>query len=465
MKNTKNSRLISDMGEFNPKFINDIAIPNSIEELKSLVKYASKNKIKIYPLSTGKNWGLGSKKPSSQAANLISLEKLDKIRDINLKRGYAVIESGVTQKQLHKALKKTKWKANFTHSCSSTSVIGNSLERGVGTLHQRPQDIIGFEIITGKGKVIRSGSMWHKIKSDFYYDHEIGPTIHPLFFQSNFGIVTAAIFKLIPKPETIRLIEIKVTHSKLFKTLESLKKAYKLNLINSIFKIYNANAHSNYGYNNNSNESQKSYIGYGTINGLNTVANAQVLELKKLLDKSTYSYNAYEYDEYGKLNNKNIDRTIQKLNRSVPTKKAVYSLSEKGDLDIHSKIGWVLFAPIVPFDKKSMKKALAIYKSIEQQQEVDINTTFNIISANAIDLVTSIRFDRSCLEERNNIHKILDHLHKSFNELGFYPYRLDIDHQTKQNVYIDKNYVKLLQSIKNIFDPQGIISPGRYGIS
>ncbi len=452
-----------DMGEFKPREIKNIYTPETIEQIQEIVAKANADKEHLYTISTGKNWGLGSKKPVKSHSSIVDLRNLNKIRELNLEKGYAIIEPGVSQQQLHNALIGTDWIANFTHSCASTSIIGNSLEKGVGTFHQRTKDIIAFEAITGEGKLIRTGAFWHKMEKDIFYDENIGPNVFPLFFQSNFVIITATVFKLIPRPESMKLMEIKFKHSVLEQAMNQLQKAYKHDLFNTIFKIYNDHAHKNYGYQDD-DSGERSYIGYGVVYGHELVVDAKLSEASKLLKETEIEVQIHSYNDQFEIPNSDISPTLQKMNASIPTSDAIASLSCEGDLDVNSKEGWVLIPPVVPFTGADILKATEMYHQKEREYGIEVNTTFNVLSANAIDVVTSIRFNRSEKEKVQLVHKVLDELHIAFKEAKYYPYRCDIDHQTKELLYEDETYYDVLKKLKQAFDPNGILSPGRYGI-
>src|SRR5690606_5641313 len=122
----------------------------------------------------------------------------DRIRQLDLDRGIAVVEPGVTPADLVEAAAGTPWVVNLTASCAATSVLGNARDRGVGNLRQRTDDLLGLEVVTGSGEVIRCGSFWSKRDAAFYYRHGVGPDLVPLFCQSNLGVVTAGIIELVP---------------------------------------------------------------------------------------------------------------------------------------------------------------------------------------------------------------------------------------------------------------------------
>src|SRR5690606_6189079 len=182
---------LPDMGEFRRRGVAGVLRPRRVEDVVVIVAVARECGARIYPVSTGKNWGLGSKQPVSDGCFLVDTSGLDRIRQLDVERGIAVIEPGVTQAQLVDATASTPWVVNLTGSCAATSVLGNALDRGVGNLRQRTDDLLGLEVVTGSGSLIRCGSFWSKRDEAFYYRHGVGPDLVPLFCQSNLGIVTA----------------------------------------------------------------------------------------------------------------------------------------------------------------------------------------------------------------------------------------------------------------------------------
>jgi 4-cresol dehydrogenase (hydroxylating) len=61
------------------------------------VAIANKFHVPIYVVSTGKNWGVGSKLPVKNGCALLILSEMKNIIEVNEKLRYAIIEPGVTQ--------------------------------------------------------------------------------------------------------------------------------------------------------------------------------------------------------------------------------------------------------------------------------------------------------------------------------------------------------------------------------
>lgn len=81
--------------------ISGVVLPKSTEEVRQVVNLANNFLVPIYPISTGKNWGLGSKLPVKEGCVIVDLHRMNRIREVNTEYGYAVIEPGVTQQQLY----------------------------------------------------------------------------------------------------------------------------------------------------------------------------------------------------------------------------------------------------------------------------------------------------------------------------------------------------------------------------
>src|SRR5271168_2623100 len=77
-----------------------ILYPQTRKQVQDCLRIASENGIPVYPISTGKNWGYGSKGPASTGCVLIDLSRMNRILEFNEDLAYVTIEPGVTQQQL-----------------------------------------------------------------------------------------------------------------------------------------------------------------------------------------------------------------------------------------------------------------------------------------------------------------------------------------------------------------------------
>ena len=82
--------------------------PLSVADVVSLVHQARADKVPLYPVSRGMNWGYGGATPPQPGCIVVDLSGMNRIRNasaISLSNPVAVIEAGVTQQQLHEHLK------------------------------------------------------------------------------------------------------------------------------------------------------------------------------------------------------------------------------------------------------------------------------------------------------------------------------------------------------------------------
>ena len=180
--------------------------PGTTEEIQSIVRIANEHRLKLYPISTGKNWGYTDSLPVTDNNVLIDLSMMNRIIEYNQDLAYVTLEPGVTQRELAEALKAAgdKHIVSPTGASTDASVVGNYLERGYGIA-----PIMNHaEAVTSLKAVLPDGSLYESVLArknlgliDRLHVHGLGPYTDGLFFQSGFGIVTEMTIRLAPKPE------------------------------------------------------------------------------------------------------------------------------------------------------------------------------------------------------------------------------------------------------------------------
>jgi 4-cresol dehydrogenase (hydroxylating) len=180
--------------------------PGSVEEVVALVRLANAHRLPLWPCGKGKNWGYGAATPAEDGGLVMVLERMNRILKIDREMAYAVVEPGVTYRQLHRHLQENNiplW-LDCTDGPADGSVIGNALERGVGETDYGDHfgNLCGMEVVLADGTVVQTGGGPHDAyKSWSTYKWGVGPYLEGLFSQANFGIVTKAGMWLMPKPE------------------------------------------------------------------------------------------------------------------------------------------------------------------------------------------------------------------------------------------------------------------------
>ena len=223
--------------------ISAVLKPTSHEQVEAIVAIANEHGVPLYPISCGKQWGMGSRLPVTDGTAIVDLGGMNRIIEVNAQYHYAVVEPGVTQGQLLEYIRQNNLPLmlNVTGSTSDTSLIGNAMDRGVGYFDSRAHGISNMHLVLGNGESIQTGfGHFSNAKTANLYKHGIGPSLDGIFPQGNFGIVTSACIDLMPKPETHMAAIIKIdAEEKLPKLIEALVSLRSRGIITTIAHVGN----------------------------------------------------------------------------------------------------------------------------------------------------------------------------------------------------------------------------------
>src|SRR5215204_2192008 len=70
--------------------------PANRDEVQECLRIANRFGVPLYPISRGRNWGLGSRVPVRSGCAVLDLSRLDRIIEFNEDYGYLTVEPGVT---------------------------------------------------------------------------------------------------------------------------------------------------------------------------------------------------------------------------------------------------------------------------------------------------------------------------------------------------------------------------------
>jgi len=179
--------------------------PESTAEVATIVATANEYRVPLYPVSRGRNWGLGSGVPVSDQNVVVHLKKMNRILEFNDELGYLRLEPGVSFKQATDFLaqEKSQHFLSVTAGPPDGSVVGNYLDRGlgVGPFGVRSASACAAEIVVGTGEIITTGyGAFPGSKSANLAVDGLGISLDGLFQQSNLGIVTALTVWLSRRP-------------------------------------------------------------------------------------------------------------------------------------------------------------------------------------------------------------------------------------------------------------------------
>ncbi|MEI7489676.1 MAG: FAD-dependent oxidoreductase, partial [Chryseobacterium sp.] len=172
-----------------------IVYPINENEIKMLLHIATEEQLTLSVISTGKNWGYGSKQPRKSVSIIVDLSLMNQIIYLNPKELYARIQPGVTQLQMVNYLQKhyPNLILDLTGGPLSASIIGNALTHGhgIGMLGNHADAIFNLSVILPNQKRIESGNLRFNTAKKIAHlpGHILGPNFDKLFNQSEYGIV------------------------------------------------------------------------------------------------------------------------------------------------------------------------------------------------------------------------------------------------------------------------------------
>ena len=195
------------LGEPEERWASAAVAPAEVSQVQQIVRIANRYRIPLYPISTGRNLGYGGSAPAYSGSVVVDLKRMNRILDVDEDNASCLVEPGVSYFDLYRHIQEHRLKVWVdVPDPGWGSLIGNALDRGGG--YTRPQfrnhfdAHCGMEVVLPSGELMRTGmgalpgaKTWQQYKTG------LGPWIDGMFSQSNFGIVTKMGFWLMPEPE------------------------------------------------------------------------------------------------------------------------------------------------------------------------------------------------------------------------------------------------------------------------
>ncbi len=188
----------------NQRFLPEgVIFPGSAEEVASLVRLASRNSIPIVPRGAGSGFTGGSL--PVRGGLVVSTERLNRILEVDRENLFCIVEPGVVTGDLQEEVESMGLFYPPDPSSLKFCTIGGNIAECAGgprgLKYGVTRDyVLGLEVVLPDGEVIRTGG--RTLKGVVGYD------LTRLFVGSEgtLGFVTRAILKLLPYPEKVLTI-------------------------------------------------------------------------------------------------------------------------------------------------------------------------------------------------------------------------------------------------------------------
>lgn len=490
-----------------------VIFPESTSDIQAALKIANAAKISVYPISKGMNWGLGSRVPTRSGAVILDLGRMNKIIDYNPEFGTITVAPGVSFQQAHDFLveQNSDYMVPVTGGPPAASLIGNALERGhgLGPLWDRATHLCGLEVILPTGEIVRTGIGDAECLLATLTKNGSGPSIEGLFFQSNMGIATQATFWLMKKPSHFRSFFMSVGDTGQLGGLIDAIREIKLTSNPITISLFNdmrvLSIKNQYPWRRMTepppltpsllDQLKRQGVwfggkGVGKWNGHGAIyaqtrqiaaANQRFLaqKLRPHVDKLSF-YNSFNTKVMRLLApliqgvskadiNAILDLIYDKsILRGIPTNEAgnmaYWRKKQPAPFDKdpnRDRCGLIWFCPTVPLISTAVLKAIDIIESVSYAYGFEPNIGLLCLSDRTTDVTGALCYDRDIPGEDEKAMACHDEIMSRLIEHQFYPYRLGVC-SMKFMASNGRERNELIRKIKNMIDPNGILSPGRY---
>lgn len=461
--------LLRNTSGYGPRSIVAALRPASVDDVVAIVRIARETGVPLYPYSTGKNWGLGSRVPPRDGCALLDLGRLNRIRAVNEKHHYAIIEPGVTQQQLGEYLRDRGLRLllNVTGSSPRSSVLGNAIERGTGFRNHRTEDVRGVEVVLGTGDLVRTGYWGNDgdtVREAHHYKYGMGPYLDGLFTQSNFGVVTSAVVNLVPAQESMRMLMFTFPDPRLADAIETVSGLFRDRTLRSIVHVFNDKRILTMS----SDTGAATWTGVTAIDGsAGYVAFAQE-ELTAALAPlgGTVTFFSQEHMADADPMVDGMFRVHSGESNGVFMQGLYHTLGDGSDVtdpdDLDAtRYGMLACMPFLPADGRAVTDAVELVEKTCARYDLVPAIALNPVDANALESVINVYFDTTDDAQVRNAHACSAALHRALYEDGFRFYRVDIANMAYLTGQ-DAPVWAAGELIKDALDPDHIIAPGRY---
>jgi len=174
--------------------------PGSVAEVSAILKLANDTRTPIVP--QGGNTGLVGGQIPHQGEVILSLTRLNKIREIDAASNTMTCESGVVLAAAQEAAAKAGRLFPLSLGAEGSCTIGGNLSTNAGgtaaIVYGTARDLaLGLEVVLADGRVING---LNKLKKD-----NTGYDLRNLFVgaEGTLGVITAAVLKMFPRPRSV----------------------------------------------------------------------------------------------------------------------------------------------------------------------------------------------------------------------------------------------------------------------
>jgi FAD/FMN-containing dehydrogenase len=457
-------------GEPEERVASAAVAPQTLEQVQAVVRTANQYKVPLYAISTGRNLAYGGSAPVYSGSVVLDLKRMNRVLEVNEPNAYALVEPGVSYFDLYEHITKANLDVWIDPPDPGWgSVIGNALDGGGGWSASPFRDHFGahcgMEVVLANGEVVRTGmGALPNAKSWQHNKWGFGPWVDGLFRQGNMGVVTKMGFYLMPRPEAMQSSTVQVMREEdivpMLDTLNLLENQHVVNGSTSLFGGPRPPGAPAGG---------AVWTAQVPIYGPEKVVRAQMEYAKEKFSKIEGS----RFNE-GELFRTPLDAAtlnrVRKVNFGVPDL-STFAMLGRNPANPAPPGGHIGFSPIIPRTGESILEYVRFYRdnlpavseggTLRFQGPVFMTNWDRTMVAM---IMFPIGRDKVMNAKMRAAFEKWVHLAA---ERGWAEYRAPAAFQdlcASTYSYNNHSLRRFRETIKDAVDPNGILSPGRYGV-
>ena len=431
-----------DQGLQKPHNPDYIIMPVSTEEVQKIVLLANEEKIPIVPMGGG--LALSGLTIPQKGGIVIDMKKMNRIIEVNETSRYAVVEGGAVHGVLKSYLEKNhpKLKHSLPDAPPGATIAGNIAIHGSGHMSQseggfHSEMVTGMEVVLPTGKIIKAGSC---STVPGWFSRAPLPDLAGLFLGWNgtTGIITKVAIKLYPKP-LLEDVMLYITDN-INLVSEVIQKLTATGMVEDLIVLV---------------KSERVWLGTSQLINMKVTANSdfEMKFKKKVIHDSLKSF--YDTKESGFFP---VPASMKGELLETPSR-AVTAFADtlKGG-------GFEYVGSIMPLEKFAEASTRGF--EIAKKNDVRYSMGARVIGrSHCMMFFNSYAFNRA---DEGSMERTVNALHDSniaALELGGIPWKAEASAQKYILAQMDPETYNLMQDIRKVLDPNGIMNPGNWEIN
>lgn len=465
-----------------------VAYPGSTSDVQTVVRWANKYLITVYPISLGRNVGYGGAAPRVPGGVVVDLGKrMHEILNIDVENASCVVEPGVTYFRLYEEIQKRNLPLWIDPpDLGGGSVLGNAIDRGVGYTPYGDHfaNHCGMEVVLPNGELLRTGMgampgpdgednpTWQSFQNAY------GPAIDGIFSQSNFGIITKMGFHLMPPANHQSYIITFPRDDDFEKIVDIIRPLAQQRILGNIPQLRHVIQELNITGNPKSNFwegrgpmprdvvakaakrlplGECSWVFYGAQYGPPEVVASQLNLIKESFASQIAGVRFFLPEDVP---------SDHYLHSRALVCAGVPGLAELNWLNWVPNGAHLFFSPIAPTRGRDARILHTIIAELHSKYGFDLFPTL-CIAGREMHYIANIVYDRGDADQKRRAVGLMRAMIAECATKGFGEYRTHLlfaDQVARTYSWGDQALMRFNEMIKDVLDPNGVLAPGRNGI-